>query len=93
MGVLGTFLTVLTKIFQVATLAGPLAEIAGQIFKPGQKSGPEKLAILRQAIRQSLLSSEILVGKQIVDEAALDSAIGDFASGIAKVQKAVAHPA
>ena len=88
MGVLGVFLKVLTKILEVVTVTAPLAELAGRIFKPGQKSGAEKLALMRQAIKQALLSSEFLVGKEIVDEDLLDSAIADFASGAAKIEKA-----
>jgi hypothetical protein len=83
------FLKVLGVVLKTVQIAGPLAEIAGQVFLPGVKTGPQKLEIVRQAIKQSLLSSELLMGKEIVDENMLDSAIEDFASGVAKVQKAI----
>ena len=88
MGVLGIFLKVLGKILEVVSVTAPIAELAGQIFRPGQKSGPEKLTLVRKAIKQALLSSEFLAGKEIVDEDLLDSAIADFASGAAKIEKA-----
>lgn len=88
MGALTVFLKVFGVVVKALQVAGPMAEIAGKIFAPGQKSGAQKLEILRQATKQALFSSEFLVGREIVDEDMLDSAIGDFASGVAKVEKA-----
>jgi len=89
MGLLGVFLKVLGRITGVIPLAVEIAELAGALFAKGQKSGPLKLQLVRQAVRRSLEASEILVGKDIVDEALLDEGITEITNGAVKVMKAV----
>lgn len=89
MGAFTMFLKILGKILTVVQTAAPLAEIAGRVLMPGRKTGPQKLQIVRESIKQTLLASEIVVGRDIVDEELLDSAIDDFAAGASKLEKAL----
>ena len=89
MGALATFLKVLGKITTIIPLGVQIAELAGRIFRPGEKTGPWKLQIVKQAVLQALEAAEILVGKDIVDQALLDEGITDIANGAVKVMKAV----
>ena len=92
MGVLGVFLKILPGIFQVIPLAIAVAEAMGKLLKPGQKSGAEKLAAVKLVVRNALEASEILSGKQIVDERLLDQGIEEITNGAVKVMRAVAEP-
>jgi len=89
MGALATFLKVLGKITTIIPLAVQVAELAGRIFRPGEKTGSWKLQIVKQAVLQALEAAEILVGKDIVDQALLDEGITEIANGAVKVMKAV----
>ena len=89
MGALGTFLKVFSKILQVLPLAVQVADTIGGLFRPGQKSGPEKLLAVKAAVKESIMASEIIVGKDIVDEALLDRGITRLANGAVDVMNAV----
>jgi len=92
MGVLVTFLKVLTKVFNVLPLAISIAETLGKLFRPGQKSGPEKLAGVKEVVRDALAGSELLTGKEIVDEDLLDQGITEITNGAVKVLNAIKQP-
>jgi hypothetical protein len=92
MGVLGVFLKVLGGIFNVLPLAVSIAETVSKILKPGQKTGAEKLIAVKQVVRNALVASELLSGKQIVDENLLDQGITEITNGAVKVMKAVEQP-
>ena len=89
MGALTTFLKVLTKIFQVVPLAVQLADTFGGLFRPGLKSGPDKLLAVKAAVKESIMASEIIVGKDILDEELLDQGITEITNGAVKVMNAV----
>jgi hypothetical protein len=92
MGVLATFLKVLTGIFNVLPLAVSIAETLGNLFRPGQKSGAEKLAGVKQVVLNALTASEILSGKEIIDQAKLDEGITEITNGAVKVMNAIKQP-
>ena len=89
MGALGTFLKVLTRILQVLPLAVQVADTIGGVFRPGQKSGPEKLLAVKAAVKQSIMASELVVGKDILDEELLDRGITRLANGSVDILNAV----
>jgi hypothetical protein len=89
MNVLATFLKVLTGIFNVLPLAISIAETIGRLFRPGQKSGAEKLAAVKQVVRNALVASELLTGKEIVNEDLLDQGITEITNGAVKVLNAI----
>ncbi len=89
MGTLSVFLKVLGGIFQVLPLAVSIAETVAKLFKPGQKTGAEKLAAVKQVVLNALTASELLSGKQIVDEALLDQGITEITNGAVKILNAV----
>jgi hypothetical protein len=89
MGILTTFLKVLTGIFNVLPLAVTIAEAAGKLFRPGQKSGADKLALVKQVVLNALTASEILSGKEIIDQAELDQGITEITNGTVKVLNAI----
>lgn len=93
MGVLATFLKVLSGIFNVLPLAVTIAETIAKLFKPGQKTGPEKLAAVKAVIRNALVASELLSGKEIVDEVLLDQGITEITNGAVKVLNSIKPPA
>ena len=93
MGVLTTFLKVLTGIFNVLPLAVSIAETMAKLFKPGQKTGAEKLAAVKAVIRHALEASEVLAGKEIVNEDLLDQGITEITNGAVKVLNAIKQPA
>ena len=92
MGVLATFLKVLTGIFNVLPLAVSIAETIAKLLKPGQKTGAEKLAAVKQVVLQALTASEVLAGKEIVDQALLDQGITEITNGTVKVLNAIKPP-
>ena len=92
MGVLATFLKVLSGIFNVLPLAVSIVETVAGIFKPGQKTGPEKLAAVRAVVRNALVASELLSGKEIVNEALLDQGITEITNGTVKVLNSIKPP-
>ena len=89
MGALGTFLKVFTRILQVLPLAVQVAETMSSIFRPGEKSGPQKLNAVQAAVKQAILASELVVGKDILDEELLDQGITEITNGAVKVMNAV----
>jgi hypothetical protein len=89
MGVLTVFLKVATQIFNVIPLAVQIAEIIGGLVKPGQKTGAEKLAAVKAVVRHALEASELLLGKEIVDEDLLDQGITEITNGTVKVLNAI----
>jgi hypothetical protein len=89
MGVLGVFLKVITNIFSVLPLAVQVAEILGGLFRPGQKSGEQKLQAVRAIVKQAIEVSELVAGKDIIDEQLLDQGIGEITNGAVKVLNAV----
>ena len=89
MGVLGVFLKVITQIFSVLPLAVQVAEILGGVFRPGQKSGAQKLEAVRAVIKQAIQASELVAGKEVIDEQLLDQGIGEITNGAVKVLNAV----
>jgi hypothetical protein len=89
MGPLTVFLKVVTQIFNVLPLAVQIAELVAGLLKPGQKTGPEKLAAVKAVIRHALEASELLAGKEIVDEDLLDQGITEITNGAVKVLNAV----
>ena len=89
MGVLGVFLKVITQIFSVLPLAVQVAEILGGVFRPGQKSGAQKLEAVRAVIKQAIQASELVAGKEVIDEQLLDRGIGEITNGAVKVLNAV----
>jgi hypothetical protein len=93
MAVLATFLKVLTQIFNVLPLAVSIAETLGKLFRPGQRSGPEKLAAVKQVVHDALVASELLSGKEIVDEDLLDQGITEITNGAVKVLNSIKQPA
>ena len=89
MGLLGVFLKVITNIFSVLPLAVQVAEILGGLFKPGEKSGAQKLQAVRAIVKQAIQASELVAGKDIIDEQLLDQGIGEITNGAVKVLNAV----
>jgi hypothetical protein len=89
MGALATFLKVLTKVFAVVPLAVQVAETMGNLFSPGQKTGPQKLAAVQAAVKDSILASELVIGKDIIDEDLLNQGITKIANGAVDVMNAV----
>ena len=89
MGVLARFLKVLTGIFNVLPLAVSIAETIAKLLKPGQKTGAEKLAAVKQVVLQALTASEVLAGKDIVDQAELDKGITEITNGSVRVLNAI----
>ena len=92
MGVLTVFLKVLSGIFNVLPLAVSIAETIAGLFKPGQKTGAEKLAAVKAVVLNALEASELLAGKEIVDRAKLDEGITEITNGAVKVLNAVKQP-
>lgn len=92
MGALSVFLKVLTGIFQVIPLAVTIAETIAGLFKPGQKTGADKLAAVKAVVRDALVASEVLAGKEIVNEDLLDQGITEITNGAVKVLNAVKQP-
>jgi len=89
---LATFLKVLTGIFNVVPLAVSIAETIAKLLKPGQKTGAEKLAAVKQVVLQALTASEILSGKEIVDQAELDKGITEITNGSVRVLNSIKQP-
>jgi len=89
MGVLVTFLKVITKVFNILPLAVQIAELAGKIFRPGEKSGSFKLDVVKQAIRQAIEAAELITAKDLVDEQLLDQGITKIANGTVDVMNAI----
>jgi len=89
MGVLGVFLNVITRIFSVLPLAVQVAEILGGLFKPGEKTGAQKLQAVRAVVKQAIQASELVAGKDIIDEQLLDQGIEEITNGAVKVLNAV----
>jgi hypothetical protein len=92
MGVLATFLKVLSGIFNVLPLAVSIVETVAKLFKPGQKTGPEKLAAVKLVVRNALVASELLSGKEIVNEDLLDQGITEITNGAVKVLNSIRQP-
>lgn len=64
MGVLTTFLKVLSGIFNVLPLAISIAETIAKLFKPGQKTGAEKLAAVKAVVRNALVAWDSSAGRK-----------------------------
>lgn len=92
MKVLGIVLKVLSKIFEVVPLAVRVAEAMGAILMPGEKTGKQKMEAVRKVVRDSILASELVAGKQIVDEVVLDQGIEEITEGTLKVMQAIREP-
>lgn len=92
MGVLATFLKVLSGIFNVLPLAVSIAETIAKLLKPGQKTGAEKLAAVKAVVRNALVASELLSGKEIVNEDLLDQGITEITNGAVKVLNSIRQP-
>ena len=88
MGALLKFLSILGKITGVLPMAISIAEVIGGLVKPGQKSGPEKLAAVQAVIRQSIQASELVVGKDIIDEDLLNEGITEMVNAAVKIMNA-----
>jgi len=89
MGVLGTFLKVIGKIVGVLPIAIQLAEVIGKLLSPGTKTGPTKLAAVKEIIRDAIQASEFITGKELLDEQLLDQGITKMANGAVDVMNAV----
>lgn len=89
MGVLSVFLKVITQVFSVLPLAVQVAEILGGLFRPGEKSGAQKLLAVRAIVKQAIQASELVAGKDIIDEQLLDRGIEEITNGAVKVLNAV----
>jgi hypothetical protein len=75
MGLLGTFLSVFGKVVGVLPLAIQIAETVHGIVAPGQKGGPTKLQAVKTAISQAINVTDLVAGKQIVDQAAFGASL------------------
>lgn len=93
MGALSVFLKVLGGIFNVLPLAVSIVETVAGLFKPGQKTGAEKLAAVKAVVRNALVASELLSGKEIVNEDLLDQGITEITNGAVKVLNSIKQPA
>lgn len=89
MGAIGAVLGVLGKIFNILPLAVQIMELAGSILKPGQKTGPEKAQVVKQMIADAVKGSELVSGKDIVNDDLFNSGLDDLTSGAVKVMKSV----
>ena len=88
MGVLLKFLSVFAKIAGVLPLAISIAETIGGLVKPGIKTGPEKLAAVEAVIKQTIQSSELVMGKDILDEDLLNEGITDMVNAAVRIMNA-----
>jgi len=88
MGVLLKFLSILGKITGVLPMAISIAEVIGGLVKPGQKTGAEKLAAVRAVIKDTIKTSELVAGKDIIDEDLVDQGIEQMINGAVDIMNA-----
>jgi len=88
MGVLLKFLSILGKITGVLPMAISIAEVIGGLVKPGQKTGAQKLAAVQEVIKQTIQTSELVIGKDIIDEDLLNEGITEMVNAAVKIMNA-----
>lgn len=88
-GVEGTVIDKLTSIGQVVVTAEQMITAASD---PNAKTGPQKLAAARPFVKQLILSSELVAGHHVQDDAMLTSGVDDIIGGIVKVLNSLAPP-
>jgi len=86
---LATFLKVLAKVMNGIQLAVPVAELMGKLLAPGQKTGIQKAEAVRQFVKAEIEGSELLVGKEILDQDLLDRGIQKITDGTVDILNAV----
>ena len=89
MHALSVFLKLLPRIFEVIPLAVQVAEVLARLLRPGVKSGEFKLQAVKEVVRNAVLASELVSGRDIVDDALFDQGITEITNGAVKVLKAV----
>lgn len=88
MGVLLKFLAVFAKITGVLPMAVSIAEVIGGLIAPGQKTGAQKLSAVEAIIKDAIQSSELVLGKDIVDEDELNAGITDMVNAAVRIMNA-----
>jgi len=88
MGALLTFIKVIGKITVILPLAIQIAELIANLTNPDHKNGPEKFAVVRAVIKDTIQTSELVIGKDIIDEDLFDQGIGKMINGTVDVMNA-----
>jgi hypothetical protein len=88
MGALLTFLKVMGKIVNILPISVQIAEVIASLVKPGQKTGAEKLAAVEAVIKQTIQASELVIGKDIIDEDLLNQGITKMVNGAVDIMNA-----
>jgi len=89
-GVEGTIVDKLTQVGQIiVTAEGMIAAISTD---PNVKTGPQKLAAARPFVKQLILSSELVAGHHVQDDAMLTSGVDDIIGGVVKVLNSLQPP-
>lgn len=88
MGAFLTFLSIFGKVSSVLPLAVSIAETIAGVVKPGQKTGMEKLASVQQVVHDAVQSSNLIAGKQIIDEDLFNQGVTDMVNAAVKIMNA-----
>jgi hypothetical protein len=81
MGALAAFLSIFGKVVGVLPIAIQAAETIHGLVAPGVKGGPTKLQGVKTAISQAINVTDLVAGKQIVDQAAFDAGLEAVING------------
>lgn len=88
MGVLGVFLKIVSTIFTVVPVAIRVANAVADLLKPGEKTGPAKMAAVKAMVMSAIEGAEIITNRDLVDNTLLDQGITEVTEGTLKILKA-----